>query len=198
MSIERESDLVEKLVDRQVVREGNYMQVVVDTIETPDGRRHERDVVLHPGAVTVVAVLPDSRILLVRQYRHAAGTVLLELPAGTLDRLEDGSIEDPAVAGPRELFEETGYTAKTWRRLGGFWTAPGFAREHMTLYLATDLAADPNHGGPDPDERLLVEALTLPELLARAQRDEIHDAKTLIGVFWLDALVRAGEVTLSA
>lgn len=198
MSIERETDLVEKLVDRQVVRASNYMQVVVDTIESSDGRRHERDVVLHPGAVTVVAVLPDGRILLVRQYRHAAGTVLLELPAGTLDRLEDGSIEDPAVAGPRELFEETGYTAKNWRRLGGFWTAPGFASEHMTLYLATDLTADPSHGGPDPDERLLVEALTLPDLLARAQRDEIHDAKTLIGIFWLDALVRAGEVTLPA
>lgn len=196
MAVERESDLVEKLVARQVVREGNYMQVVVDTIETPDGRRHERDVVLHPGAVTVVAVLPDGRILLVRQYRHAAGTVLLELPAGTLDRLADGSIEDPAVAGPRELREETGYVAQSWRRLGGFWTAPGFAREHMTLYLATDLRPDPNHAGPDPDERLLVEALTLPELLARAENDEIHDAKTLIGIFWVDALVRSGELKL--
>jgi ADP-ribose pyrophosphatase len=196
MRIERESDLVDRLVDRQVVRESNYMQVVVDTIETPDGIRRQRDVVLHPGAVAVVAIRPDGRILLVRQYRHAAGTVLLELPAGVLDRLDDGSIEDPAVAGPRELHEETGYTAKTWRRLGGFLTAPGFASEHMTLLLATDLTADPNHQGPQPDERLLVEAYTLPELLARAGADEIHDAKTLIGILWLDALVRSGEVTL--
>jgi ADP-ribose pyrophosphatase len=196
MPIERESDLVEKLVDRQVVRQSNYMQYVVDTIEAPDGPRHERDIVLHPGAVTVVAVLPDGRILLVRQYRHAAGRVLLELPAGTLDRLDDGSIEDPAIASPRELREETGYMAQSWRRLGGFWTAPGFASEHMTLYLATDLTPDPDHAGPDPDERLMVEALTLPELLGRAQRDEIHDAKTLIGIFWVDALVRSGEVTL--
>jgi ADP-ribose pyrophosphatase len=196
MSAERESDLVEKLVHRQVVRESNYMQVVVDTIEGSDGRRHERDIVLHPGAVAVAAVMADGRILLVRQYRHAAGTVLLELPAGTLDRMPDGTIENPAVAGPRELLEETGYTATTWRRLGGFWTAPGFASEHMTLYLATDLTADPTHSGPDPDERLLVEALTLPELLARVERDEIHDAKTLIGIFWLDALVRSGELTL--
>lgn len=196
MPIERESDLVEKLVDRLVVRESNYMQVVIDTIETSDGNRRERDVVLHPGAVAVVAVRPDGRILLVRQYRHAAGTVLLELPAGTLDRLDDGSVEDPAVAGPRELYEETGYTAKSWRKLGGFWTAPGFAREHMTLFLATDLTADPSHQGPQPDERLLVEAFTLPELLARAGDDEIHDAKTLIGIFWLDALVRSGEVKL--
>jgi ADP-ribose pyrophosphatase len=196
MSPERESDLVEKLVDRQVVRKGNYMQVAVDTIETSDGHRRERDIVIHPGAVAVAAVRPDGRILLVRQYRHAAGTVLLELPAGTLDRLADGSIEDPAVAGPRELLEETGYRAASWRRLGGFWTAPGFASEHMTLYLATELTPDPTHSGPDPDERLLLEALTLPELLARVERDEIHDAKTLIGVLWLDALVRSGELTL--
>ena len=172
------------------------MTVVADTIETPDGRKHERDVVLHPGAVTVVAVLADGRVLLVRQYRHAAGRVLLELPAGTLDRLDDGSIEDPAVAGPRELSEETGYRAATWRRLGGFWTAPGFASEHMTLLLATDLTPDPDHRGPDPDERLLVESHSLPELLARVAADEIHDAKTIIGILWIDALVRSGEVTL--
>ena len=196
MPIERESDLVEKLVERQVVRESNYMQVVVDTIETSDGQRRERDVVLHPGAVAVIGIRPDGRILVVRQYRHAAGRVLLELPAGTLDRLDDGSVEDPAVAGPRELFEETGYTAQSWRRLGAFWTAPGFASEHMTLFLATDLTDDPSHQGPQPDERLLVEAYTLPELLARAGADEIHDAKTLLGIFWLDALARSGEVKL--
>jgi ADP-ribose pyrophosphatase len=196
MPAERESDLTERLVERQVVRKSTYMEIVADTIETPDGRKHERDVVIHPGAVTVVAILPDGRVLLVRQYRHAAGQVLLELPAGTLDRLPDGSIEDPAVAGPRELSEETGYRAANWRRLGAFWTAPGFASEHMTLYLATDLTPDPSHGGPDPDERLLVEALPLPALLARVAADEIHDAKTIIGILWLDALVRSGEVTL--
>ncbi|MEP7360634.1 MAG: NUDIX hydrolase [Chloroflexota bacterium] len=196
MPVERESDLTEKLVDRQVVRKSTYMEIVADTIETPDGRKHARDVVLHPGAVTVLGILPDGRILLVRQYRHAAQRVLLELPAGTLDRLDDGSIEDPAVAAPRELSEETGYRAANWRRLGAFYTAPGFASEHMTLYLATDLTPDPDHRGPDPDERLLVETLALPELLALVANDEVHDAKTIIGVLWLDALVRATEVTL--
>jgi ADP-ribose pyrophosphatase len=172
------------------------MTFVSDTIEAPDGRRHQREIVFHPGAVTVVAILPDGRVLLVRQYRHAAGRVLLELPAGTLDRQDDGSIEDPLDAARRELSEETGYRAASWRRLAGFWTAPGFASEHMTLFLATDLSADPDHGGPDPDERLLVETLTLPELRERVEHDEIEDAKTIIGVLWLDALVRSGEVTL--
>lgn len=196
MPVERESDLIERLVERQVVRSSKYLTFVSDSIEAPDGRKHQREVVLHPGAVTVVAILSNGRVLLVRQYRHAAGKVLLELPAGTLDRLDDGSIEDPLDAARRELSEETGHRAASWRRLAGFWTAPGFASEHMTLFLATDLTADPDHAGPDPDERLLVEALTLPELRARVERDEIEDAKTLIGVFWLDALVRSGEVTL--
>jgi ADP-ribose pyrophosphatase len=196
MPAERESDLIERLVERQVVRSSKYLTFVSDTIEAPDGRQHQREIVLHPGAVTVLAVLSDGQVLLVRQYRHAAGKVLLELPAGTLDRLDDGSIEDPLDAARRELSEETGYRAASWRRLAGFWTAPGFASEHMTLFLATDLTVDPNHAGPDPDERLLVETLTLPELLGRIERDEIEDAKTVIGVFWLDALVRSGEVTL--
>jgi ADP-ribose pyrophosphatase len=194
MTSERDAWLIERLVDRQVLPGGNYLTFVRDTVATADGREHSRDVVLHPGAVTVCAVLPDRRLLLVRQYRHPAGEVLLELPAGTLDTLDDGSIEQPLPAGKRELFEETGHRARTWRHLSDFWTAPGFATELMHLYLATDVEHDPSHEGPEPDERLEVVTPTFDEALALAADGTIKDAKTLIGLYMLERMARAGEV----
>ena len=187
-------DLTERLVDRQVVHQGNYMTFTRDTVLDSDGHEHTRDVVLHPGAVTVVAILADRRLLLVRQYRHAAGELLLELPAGTLDRQPDGSMEDRLVAAKRELTEETGYRAESWRELATFFTAAGFASELMTLFLATGVSEDPHYSGPDPDERLVLVKMPFDEALAMAQRGVFRDAKTLVGVFAVDALARAGEV----
>jgi len=187
-------DLTERLVDRQVVHTGTYVTFTRDTVLDAEGHPHGRDVVLHPGAVTVVAILPDRRLLLVRQYRHAAGEALLELPAGTLDRQPDGSMEERLGAAKRELNEETGYRAARWRELATFFTAPGFASELMTLYLATELSTDPEHRGPDPDERLVLETLPFAEALALAGRGAIRDAKTLVGLYMTDALARAGEV----
>ncbi len=188
-------DLTERLVDRQVVHHGNYMTFAKDTVLDADGRQHTRDVVLHPGAVTIVAIRADRQVLLVRQYRHAAGEALLELPAGTLDRQPDGSMEDRLAAAKRELTEETGYMAATWRELATFFTAPGFASELMTMFLATGLSADPAYKGADPDERLNLEPLPFDEALALARDHQIRDAKTLIGLFEVDALARAGEVS---
>lgn len=131
MPPERESELIERLVRREVLSGGTYLTYARDAVADQDGQEHERDVVLHPGAVTVVALLPDRRMLLVRQYRHPAGEVLLELPAGTLDRHDGGGTEDPLAAAKRELFEETGHRAANWRRLAEFYTAPGFATEKM-------------------------------------------------------------------
>lgn len=187
-------DLTERLIERHVVHEGTYMVFARDKVLDADGRPHNRDIVLHPGAVTIVAILADRRLLLVRQYRHAAGEALLELPAGTLDRQPDGSIEDRLVAAKRELSEETGYRAGTWRELSTFFTAPGFASELMTMFLATDLAPDPAYKGPDPDERLHLEKVPFEEALAQAKGGQLRDAKTIIGLFEVDALARAGQV----
>jgi ADP-ribose pyrophosphatase len=191
---EREIELNERLVDRQVVHHGTYMTFARDTVLDPEGRAHGRDVVLHPGAVTVVAILPDRRLLLVRQYRHAAGEALLELPAGTLDRQPDGTTEERLSAARRELTEETGYRAAQCRELATFFTAPGFASELMTLYLATGATPDPEHAGPDPDERLALVSLPFDEALALAERGEIRDAKTIIGLYMTDALARTGAI----
>lgn len=194
MTVERDTELIEQLVDRQVVHTGNYLTYVQDTVTDHDGGRHTREVVLHPGAVAVVALRDDGQLLLVRQYRHAAGEVLLELPAGTLDRQAGGSLEDPLLAAQRELMEETGHRAANWRKLAEFFTAPGFATELMHLYLATELTADPNHHGPDPDERLELELRPFDEVLADAQAGEIRDAKTLVGLYAVATLARAGEI----
>ena len=194
MPSERDADLVERLVDRQVLPGGTYLTFVRDTVVASDGRQHTRDGVLHPGAVAIAALLPDGRILLVRQYRHSAGEVMTEIPAGTLDKLDDGSIEEPLPAAKRELFEETGHRAGSWRKLAEFFTAPGFASELMHLFLATDLKADPTYEGPEPDERLKLESVPFDEALGWADKGEIRDAKTLIGFYMVDRLARAGEI----
>ena len=179
--------LAERLVESEVVHRGRYLEVRVETTERADGSRHRRDVVRHPGAVAIVALDDADRLLLVRQWRQPAGRTLLEIPAGTLDRdPASGAIEDPELASRRELEEETGYRAGSWQKLGTFWTAPGFASELMHLYLATDLvAAGPDRLAPDADEALELVRLPLGDALAAAERGEVLDAKTLLGIFWL-------------
>lgn len=133
-------------------------------------------------------------MLLVRQYRMAVGELLLELPAGTLEIAEDGTTEDPAIAARRELEEETGMRAGSWRFLTRFYTTPGFTSEDMYLYLATDLVAA--HGdqlSPDEDERLLLERIPFETALAYVEQGEIVDAKSIVGLFWIERL-RRGDV----
>ncbi len=176
--------LEERVVASHLVHRGRYLSLRVDTIERADGSRSEREIVGHPGAVAIVAVDGSDRLALVRQFRLATGGTLLEIPAGTLDVTVDGRVEDPERAARRELEEETGLRAETWRRLGSFWTAPGFATERMHLYLATDLAAASDRIGPDADERLELVWLPFAEVLEAALRGEIADAKSLVGIFW--------------
>jgi ADP-ribose pyrophosphatase len=179
--------LAERLVASEVIHRGRVLEFRVDTVERSDGHRARRDVAGHPGAVAVVALDPEGRVLLVRQYRHPAGRVLLEIPAGTLERdPASGVTEDPDGAARRELEEETGFRAASWERLTDFWTAPGFATERMFLYLATDLVpATGDRLGPDEDEALELVRLPWRDAVAAAERGEIGDAKSLVGLLWL-------------
>jgi ADP-ribose pyrophosphatase len=179
-------DLVERVVDSRVVHQGRYLTFRVDTVELADGSRSTRDIAGHPGAVAIVAIDDRDQVLLVRQFRLPAGRVLLEIPAGTLDRDAAGATEDPDVAARRELEEETGTRAGSWERLGSFYTAPGFTEELMHLYLATDLRpAGEGRLGPDEDERLVLERRPWREAVAAIETGEIVDAKSIVGLFWL-------------
>ncbi len=179
-----EAELREETVASRVVHRGRTMTFRVDTVERPDGTRHGREIVGHPGAVAIVAIDALDRVLLVRQYRTAAARTLLEIPAGTLDvDPVTGAVEDPDLAAPRELEEETGVRADTWRKLGVFWTAPGFATELMHLYLATGLR--PARGDrltPDDDEALQLVRVSLAEAVAAAEDGRIVDAKSIVGL----------------
>jgi ADP-ribose pyrophosphatase len=189
-----DAGLEERVVGSRVLHKGRYLEFRVDTIERADGSRAERDIVGHPGAVAILAIDEADRVLLVRQYRLPVGGVLLEIPAGTLDvDPETGAVEDPDQAARRELEEETGHRAGTWRRLASFWTAPGFASELMHLYLATDLrSAHEDRLGPDEDERLELERRPIADAIAAVEAGEIADAKSLVGLLWLDRLRRHG------
>jgi ADP-ribose pyrophosphatase len=185
--------LEERVVDSRVVHQGHHLEFRVDTIERADGSRGTRDVVGHPGAVSVLAIDDDGRILFVRQWRIPAARAMLEIPAGTLD-VHDGITEDPDGAARRELEEETGHRAATWRRLASFWTAPGFASELMHLYLATGIegVTGDDRLAPDEDERLELVHLTVDEALAQVGSGAICDAKTILAVLWMDRLRGSG------
>ena len=184
------ADLVERVVETRVLHEGRYLTFRIDTVELPDGRRAERDIAGHPGAVAIVAVDDRGRVALVRQWRVAAETALLEIPAGGLDVHGDGAKEDPELAARRELEEETGLRAGSWTRLASFYTAPGFTDEFMHLVLALDLSPAHPDGrlGPDEDERLILEWLPWTDALAAVEAGDIRDAKSIIGITWLARL----------
>lgn len=166
-------DLSQKTVSSTTLHKGRIISLRSDQVRLQNGLTVERLVVDHPGAVAVVPVLPDGRIVLVRQWRYAVGGPLLELPAGGL---EPG--EDPAEAAERELQEEIGYKPGRLEKLATFYTAPGFTNELMHLYLADGLT--PSRLPGDEDEDIEVVTLTLAEALAdpEAQRD----AKTLVAL----------------
>ncbi len=167
----------ERLRSTERIFEGRTISLRRDEVELGAGRRTTREVVEHPGAVAIL-VWDGGRLALVRQWRHATGGLLLELPAGTL---EPG--EEPLAAARRELAEEIGRAAATWVPGPVFFTAPGFCTELMHTFLATDLADAA--GAADDDEELEMRWHTLAEALAAVDGGEIRDAKSIAGILWL-------------
>src|SRR5437016_7486529 len=139
-----------KVLDTRIAYKGKHIQVREDRVIEPGGHETSREIVVHPGAVCIVARPTPIEVILIRQYRHATGRVLIEIPAGTLH-----AGEDPMGCAIRELEEETGYHAAKMIERGKFWTTPGFTTEFMYLYEATDLRKTKIN--PDDDEVIEVD-----------------------------------------
>ena len=172
------------------VYSGKVVHLDVDTVRFPDGSTGELEMFRHPGASAVVPFLSDPtgddpQVMLIRQYRYAAGGYLYEIPAG---RLDEG--EDPAVCARRELEEETGCTAERVERLTTFYTTPGFVDEKIHLFMAVGLAMGEH--ARERDEFLEVVRMPLSEALEKVERGEIRDGKTIVGLLFA-AGFRAGR-----
>ena len=178
-----------RLVSSRTVYRGPVFWVSTDHVEEPGGVRARRDVIHHSGSVVVLAV-DDSgttpRVLLERQYRHAASDYLWELPAG---RIDPG--EQELKAAQRELLEETGYTAAKWRRILKFYASPGFVAETMSVYLATGLHA--GEAQPEEDEVIYKRLVPLRDAVRMVNRGTIRDAKTISSVLWFDHVSRTAK-----
>ena len=168
-------ELRERLIDSDTVFEGRLISVRVDEVELADGRRTTREVVEHPGAVAVVPLLGDGRVVMIRQYRHAAGKVLWELPAGLL---EEGEAAEECAR--RELGEEIGYEPGELVPLLSTFLSPGFSSEIIHIFLARDLR--PVDVAPEPDEEIEVVPVTLGEAAEMVRRGEVENAAAICGL----------------
>jgi ADP-ribose pyrophosphatase len=178
-------DLTERTVASRVLLRGRLLDVREDRVLLPDGSTATREYIRHPGAVVVIALLDDGQVVLERQWRHPLGRALIELPAGKLD-----AGEDVLSCARRELAEETGYVAGCWSELATVHPCVGYSDERLVFFLARGLrqeGARPDHG-----EHLEVFSATLDRALEWAREGAITDAKTLIGLFWAEKLLRGG------
>ena len=165
-----------ELLKSEVLMKGRAFAIRRDHLKTPDGRETKFEIIEHGGSVVIIPIDDNGNMLLVRQYRHATGQDLLELPAGTLD--DD---EDPKVCAAREIREETGMQAGTLTKLGDFYLVPGYSTEFMHVFLATGLSHNPLDA--DDDEFLSVESIPVAKAIQMAERGEIPDAKSLAALF---------------
>jgi ADP-ribose pyrophosphatase len=188
----KKSSTKSRLISSKLAYKGKVFSVFTDKVEEPGGGINSRDVIRHNGSVVILAVdesknPKDPDIILEKQYRHAAGQFLFELPAG---RVEPN--EAPLAAAKREMIEETGYRAKRWTLLTKYFASPGFLGEWMQIYLARDIRE--GTATPEADENIEVFRLPLSEALKLVEANKIHDGKTLIGLMLYDAGRRAGRL----
>lgn len=170
----KDAGLIEKFVKKRTIWKG-VVNFRIDTVRLPNGRLATREYLDHPGAVGVIPLLPDDRVVMVRQYRHPVGEVTLEIPAGKLD-----GRENLLKCVKRELAEETGYTARKLTPLLDYWPTPAFANEVLHLFVAEGLKPGPMHA----DEDEFLECVTLPirKALDLVRRGRIKDSKTVVGL----------------
>ena len=179
--------LSEQTISTEYKFNGRLIQLRTDTVLLPNGNQASREIVEHSGGVGVVALTDDGRIMTVRQYRHAMKEVVLEIPAG---KLEKG--EEPLLAAKRELAEEVGVTAENWRYLGPLYATPGYCEAIDHLYLATGLTLGESH--PDPDEFLERGSMPLTNAVDAVMRGDIPDAKTQTAILKVQRLIDLGEI----
>lgn len=174
--------LEETCVDSEVAYTGSFLKISRDKVRLPDGKMTQREYVRHPGAVVILPVLADGKILLERQYRYPLHRVFIEFPAGKID-----AGEDPLACAQRELHEETGYTASQWQHVCTIHNAIAYSDEHLEIYLARGLV--PGEAKLDDGEFLETMAVTLEDMLEWVRQGKITDVKTVIGTFWLEKIL---------
>ncbi|WP_051236532.1 NUDIX domain-containing protein [Paenibacillus pinihumi] len=178
--------LMEPTIHSEPIFKGRVISLQVDTVQLPDGKTATREIVRHPGASAVMALL-DGKLLVVEQYRKPLGKLQIEIPAGKLD-----GGENPMEAAYRELEEETGYRAKSMKPVSSFFTSPGFADEKLFLYFTEDLEA--GRMQLDDDEFLEIKTITLEEAIQYIQEERISDAKTILAVYAWRLYALTGEI----
>ncbi len=171
--------LKETRLDGGTAYEGHFLKVERDRIRLPDGSVSHREFIRHPGAVVILPLLDDGRVLLERQFRYPNDRVFIEFPAGKID---PGEL--PLATARRELEEETGYTATEWNFVCTIHNAIAYSDEHLEIFLARGLTA--GEAKLDEGEFLELFTATIPELLEMVRKGEITDVKTIIGTFWLE------------
>jgi ADP-ribose pyrophosphatase len=167
--------LEEKTISTKQIYKGKIIDVQLDEVSLPDGGTSYREIVKHPGAVAVIAVTNENKLVLVRQFRKALEKTIYEIPAGKLDAGEEAE-----TCARRELKEETGYHAENWNKLTSFYTSPGFADEYIHLFEASQLRL--GEASLDDDEFVECVELTLEECVKKIESGEICDAKTMYAI----------------